>query len=310
MSAHSILVVLFAALLGSHAFASEQVLKDCSAAAPEAVGLEELEESCPGVGAALSESGYSAFIDAEQLELLTPASLGDLLRLRGRYQEDAKPPATLDRVMLDSVLSGLEVPPPRVAAKGMLESLRDWLRKYFSKNLESDNWLSRWLKDLEISKVNDTWLLTALALLIVGAAIAVIAIELRASGLFLRSTRIAASGAVQAEPVTELSLADLETTAVRDRAAMLFKILVAALHRSGRLGAEQALTHRELGGRASFDDEQQRASFGAIATLAEGSLYGGHVVAADELERAIASGRSLYPRLSSPTAPNLGGQRT
>jgi len=301
----SILIALLTALLGSQAFASEQVLRGCvESAAEDAVGLAALEATCPGVTDALIESSYAAFISESQEQQLTRESLGDLLDLQARYQDRPAPHARPDPTAAAAALGSLQQAAPRVAPKGWIELLTEWLHQYVSDAANQDNWLVRWLRDFRLSDNQGDWLLALFALLVAAAALVVLIFELRAARVLRRhGTHAAAAGNLAPASAAALTLADLEVAAVRDRAALLLKLLVTALQRAGRLRADHSLTHRELGKRASFDDERQRQAFGEIATLAEGTLYGGRVVGEPELDRAIASGRDMYAQLTRPTEP-------
>jgi len=294
-----------AAMLVVQAPAAQEALRSCAASAQlDSVGLEALEADCPGIERALEDSSYFVFIGEEQGERLTRESLQDLLDLQARYESGVATHAALDAATVQQAVASLQQPAPKVQRKSWLELLREWLNQYLSQESKRDSWLGRWLRDLQIPSGQTTWVLGLLATLILGLALTVVIVELRASGLLRRRRRRGVVAGAVAEPQAKaLTFADLEAVPLRDRAAVLLKLLVAALQRGGRLRADHALTHRELGQRAVFDDSQQRDAFGVIATLAEGTLYGGRTLGDAELAQAIASGQRMHPELSRPLSP-------
>jgi hypothetical protein len=295
---------LCAALVVAHATAAQDVLRDCAAKAQlDSMGVQALQAECPGIEQALEDSSYFAFIGEEQGERLTRDSITDLLDLQSRYEGREASHAALDAAAAERAVADLKQPDsePKVQRKSWFQLLMDWVNQYLSRESQRDTWLGRWLRGFQIPTGQTTWVLGLLSAVIVGLAIAIVIAELRASGL-LRSYRRRAvgAGAATKHQVAALTFADLEAIPLRDRAALLLKLLVGALQRGGRLRADQALTHRELGKHAVFDDQQQRDAFGAIATLAESTLYGGRSVDEAALARAIDSGQRMHPELSRP----------
>jgi hypothetical protein len=113
------------------------------------------------------------------------------------------------------------------------------------------------------------------------------------------------AGAAGASAVFDDALAvrslDLDAAARNERPSILLKMLVATLVKTGRLQAERSLTHRELIGRAKFDDSSQRESFRRVAQLAERVVYGGDEAPA-ELDEVVQAGRALHSQLSGVVA--------
>ena len=101
---------------------------------------------------------------------------------------------------------------------------------------------------------------------------------------------------------TPLTLDDIETVPLRERSALLLRLLVQALLQSGRLKYERSLTHRELGVHSAFDDPEQHRRFVRISLLAERLLYGPNApyASADpppQIDHALTDGRQLYAQL-------------
>ncbi|HWW22124.1 MAG TPA: hypothetical protein VNZ06_15090, partial [Steroidobacteraceae bacterium] len=95
-------------------------------------------------------------------------------------------------------------------------------------------------------------------------------------------------------------LATLDATSLSERPALLLRLLVQALERSGRLAGDRTLTHRELIARAGFDGEGQRQRFASISLRAEQQVYGRAAAFVNddpELQRVLHEGRELYSQL-------------
>jgi hypothetical protein len=308
----SSLILLCAVLLGSQALASEQLLRDCAARLNnDSVGLEALDTDCPGLAKAVQASEYSAFISDTQAEQLTRESLLDLLSLQARYQERGTASPSLDPAAVAAALQGLQrAPPPRIQPKSWWDVFKEWLTNQWSGVYDKNNWLSRWLQRANVPAKLALGLLVAVSLIIVAAAVVILVVELRAAGVFARGRARFAPTTPAPKPAGDLTLADLDATAVGERLPLLFRLLIAALSQSGRLQADRAMTHRELTRRASFDADGQQQQFGEIAVLAERTLYGGRSASGAELERALQSGRTLYAQLLPPTGPQPAESHT
>ena len=176
----------------------------------------------------------------------------------------------------------------------MLERRRD----------SSEDWLSRWLDNVDIPSAVGRAILLASIALIIGLTILVIVNELRAAGVFRRrrGTQDADMTAGSATTAAGEDSADLDSLPVDRKAQVLLRMLVRTLVQSGRLRTERSLTHRELCARAAFDDAQQRESFRRVAALAERTVYGDGEVPAAEVEPVVAAARALDAQLRGAPA--------
>jgi hypothetical protein len=93
--------------------------------------------------------------------------------------------------------------------------------------------------------------------------------ELTAAGFFSRGRR-SDRAAVRHDPAADGPAPPSEPDAVPlfDKPAILLRLLVKGLSRTGRLRADRHLTHRELVDRAVFDEDIQRQRFARVAGLA------------------------------------------
>jgi hypothetical protein len=275
-------------------------IADCShSVEDDKVGLTDLESVCPGLTSALEDSGYLPLLSTAERDALDVYGLSDLLAVDDWYQQQES--RDVDVSTLGPILDSLRAEEPE-RTQGLLDRLQRWLRSLFGRQQnDPDNWLSRWLDELDVSQtVVRTILLVAIALLLV-MVIGVVYNELRTAGL-LRQRPVVQDDAVNAATSASGDATELDALAAERKASMLLRMLVATLVRSGRLRTERGLTYRELSARATFDDAQQRESFRRVASLAERTVYGGREITAEEVEPVVAVARALDAQLRGASA--------
>lgn len=279
------------------------LIDECSgAAADDAVGLTALEDECAGLTTALEQSGYMALLSPLSRDQLDAYDLSDLLAVDSWYEQE--PAREVDVTAVASILESLRPQQPE-RPLGWFERFKRWLRTMLERRSDSpDNWLSRWLDQLEVADGAVRGILMVAMALVVVLTIAVIVIELRASGMLRRrrSLQDAAMILGSAASAEGDDSQDSDTLAANRRAPILLRMLVQTLVRSGRLRTERSLTYRELCERARFDDAGQRESFGRVAALAERTLYGSAEISAAEIEPAAAAAYALDAQLRGATA--------
>jgi hypothetical protein len=300
-------VALSALLTGSRVMAAPaDVLRDCAGhVGSSARGLEDMERRCPELSAALTELGYAQTLGDAWAGKLTGTGLITLADLAERYQADDRgsPP---DTTSVRSIVDGL------VRQRGQNVSRWDlflqWLRSLLGNDPDhSLSWLDRWLEKLGNAGGVMTYVMDGLFFCVLVVAVVFIVRELRATGVLSRRRSAAAPGLPDAagfvEPPGE---PQLEGAPLRDQPALLLRLLVNCLSRSGRVQANRHLTHRELVARVALD-EAERRRFAGVAGLAEALLYGRQAesmdaTAAHDVERVIDEGRQLLSQLerSSP----------
>ena len=277
-----------------------EVIDQCDSADEESIGLTALEEECPGLTGALEQSGYLALLSTAARDELDVYDLSDVLQVDAWYEEPAA--RDMDIGTLGPILDSLQAQEPE-RPLGWFERFQRWLRSMLERRSEgTDNWLSRWLDDAEVSEVvTKTILLVALALLL-ALTVFVIINELRAAGIFRQRSKRDDDLVPGAVANSSDAAADLDALPVDRKASLLLRMLVTTLVQSGRLRAERSLTHRELSARARFDDAQQRESFQRVAALAERTVYGSVDVPAEEIEPIVAAARELDAQLRGAAA--------
>jgi hypothetical protein len=282
---------------------ARQVLDDCiESAADDAVGVAVLEEQCPGIEQSLVDLGLDPFIADSQWDSIGVYGLITLRSVADRYS--APPPArTVQTDSLHSILDELKQPAQAEQTLTWLERFKRWLRKLMGEQESaSESWLSRWLEGRTLSETAQVILFYGALILVLALAAAVIINEVRVAlkGRRKRDRMGGADAGIFSDALAARSL-DLEAAARHERPSILLQMLVAALVKTGRLQAERSLTHRELIGRAKFDDSSQRESFSRVARLAERVVYGGDEAPA-ELDDVVQAGRALHSQLSGVSA--------
>lgn len=287
------------ALLGicglAHAGPREFVA-DCAAHLPEDVaGLDDLEEQCPGLNAALEEAGLAPLLSDDTRDSLDAVTLRPALALMDAGAGRAPDPLAVGQV-LKSLGKNVESP-------SLWSRFKDWVRQLLGRPQDghTPTWLDRWLGRLTFSEAVARVLGHVLIALIIGGAIAVIVAEVRATGVLAgrrwrRARGAGRAGSIAAATPDEPSLAAVDAADRATRARVLLTLIVEALTTTGRLRGARALTHRELARAGGFADDAGRR-FAGLATVAEREAYGRTPVPDADRDAAIEDGKALYRAL-------------
>jgi hypothetical protein len=292
-------VVLGALLAASRALAAPaDVLRDCAArVSSSARGLEELERQCPELTAALNDLGYTQTLGDAWQRKLTTTGLITLASLTDRY-EAADKNAAPDSQDLRAIVDGLAR--KHAQDRSRWDLFKDWLRSLLGNDAgHSLSWLDRWVEKLGMAANFMTYVIGGLLLAAVIAGVVFVVRELRAAGV-LSGRRPSASrttGAASAddelrgEPI-------LDTLPLPEQPALLLRLLVNCLLRTGRVQANRHFTHRELVTRVVLD-ESERQRFAKVARTAEVLMYGPQGGRADaaSVRQVVQDGRELLLQL-------------
>lgn len=277
-----------------------EVVDECVRAAPddETTGLDDLEEACPGLSAALEALGVGAFLPDATRDNLTRHGIERAIALASPRPSRAIAP--LPRASLDRALSSLKTERP---PDSWWERFKAWLRRLFlGGNTEpGSDWLARWLSRWSVSEVVAKTVFYTLAALLIAIAIGIVVNELRASGVFgpaERGARRRLPGS--AERAESLTLDAVAAAPLERRAALLFELLVQRLGDRGRLRRGRELTHRELRAAAPFRDAADGERFAHLAATAEAQLFAPTPPPGERVERALVDGEALLRALASP----------
>lgn len=287
----------FVVLLAVPADASagpREVVTECTRhAAADTAGLDALEQACPELADALEALGVRPLLTAASRKTLSHDALERAVELV-RERPAASPGPRVD--VLAPILKGLTA---STAPTSWWERFKQWLRAHLGRPVDTTfqmpAWLTAWLNGLTLSAAVVAVMLVASMVAVIAGAIAIVVHELRAAGLIHR--RQPAAGGTQPGPPAAraaVSLADVEAAPPGERAALLFRLLLAALVDAGRVAAERGRTHRELCAEVSLPDATERARFTRVARAAEAQLFGAAPLPAEQLEPALADGTALY----------------
>lgn len=229
-----------------------------------------------------------------------------------RDQECAGPASLAARYAGNPLSAGIDVAPVRAIVAALdqeravpgswWDAIWAWLRTLADKT-GALTWLDRLLGRVAPSAGILTGVLYALLIAVLGAALAFVAAEARAAGVFRRRDRARAPPRVPAAaaPSVDGNESTLEAARAAERPALLLRLLIEALRSQGRLQAHRQFTHRELIRRATLSDAERRR-FARVAAVAEAFLYGPPPGPVDAIEPAIVEGRALLAELAASDA--------
>lgn len=298
----ALLALSLAGQLSAAPLTPREMIARCGAqAGAMPTGIAALSKACPGVEDALAQLQLTGRLPPGWRKTLTGSGLADIGMLLQRYATSlpAQPPRA---AALRSIAARLVPRPPPLTWLGRIEA---WIRHSLLRPLA--HWLRSLGPQLRHSRHPQAILFGLIALLLAASA-AVLAYELRGSGLARRRRaapprrgRIAADPA----PSSDGQSPELDWTQLREQPARLLRLLVDTLIRARRLERDRHLTCRELQREAQLETDIERASFAQVASLAERELYGPPGVNVLP-EETLREARTLHARLSAAAA---GGVR-
>ena len=249
-----------------------QVIRDCAQRAKsDLVGMDALRADCPALAKAIQDLGLAAQLPVDWKKRVTPRALADWGALADRYDRAAAPVPPPDSARLQTIARFLKPPEPPPT---WWERLKTWVRNWFDP--EHGRW-PEWLRWPTQWRPGNAVLYSLFGVVLIAAAV-VIAIELRAAGVFGADRRrreppkrSATNTHSTTTPLEEPTLMDEAGAQLRPE--RLLRLLVTALTKSHRLERDRDLTCRELITAARFDTPAQREIFSTVALLAEQMLY-------------------------------------
>jgi hypothetical protein len=282
---------------------ARQVLDECVATLdPDVLGLEEIEETCPGIRVALEQLGITDLVADNQLSAMSFDQLKGIRALLHRYENEPER-AAIAVDTLAPVLESLRKPPVPEQSLSWFERFKRWLREIFERQQTQsgdESWLGRWLDEHPLPELVRWGLIYGSIALVVLLALGIIINEVRTAARGRRhKSAAAAAGAVDLRGVEGLAAWDSDVAG--DRPSALLRMLIATLVATGRLNGAHSLTHRELTKRARFDDPTQRESFQKVAQLAEREVFSGQDVTSSDASEALHVGRNLDAQLKAAT---------
>jgi len=297
----ALLALSIAGPLGAQALTGRGVISRCAAQADaKLTGISALEQACPGLRNAFDQTGLTAFLPLGWQRTLTGGGLAAADALVQHYAgaPASNPPKT---AALRSIAAHLVVSPRHPATSTWWGRIGTWIQHWTGPLLPA---IERWLRSSVSPALRHPGqaIVYGIMVLLLAAAAAALVFELRGAGLIrpLRRTprpsrraRIAGGSTGKAEAQSR----EPDWARLRERPALLLRLLVDTLTRAHRLERDRHLTCRELATEARFDTEVERAGFAQVARLAERELYGppGATVLPEE---ALRDAKLLHTRLA------------
>ena len=282
--------------------APREVLRDCAQRAkPDLVGMDALRADCPTLTTAIEALGLPAHLPQDWKKQVTPSDLADWSALADRYDGSAAQVPPPDSVRLQTIARFLRPPPE---PPNWWERFKTWVGSWLDPERgQWPDWL-RWPARWRPGKA----LLYGVVVLVLIAAAVVIAMELRAAGVFGagRRRRVPPKRPATATPAHSphwQEPEEIDEPVEQLPPERLLRLLVAALTKSHRLERDRDLTCRELITAARFDTTAQREIFAGVALLAEQMLYGDPRRAPRSNDQKLGqSARGLYGELLAAPA--------
>jgi len=253
--------------------AARAVIRECAQRAkPDLVGMDALRADCPTLAAAIEALGLAAHLPQDWKEQVTADALADWSALADRYDGPTAPVPLPDSSRLQTIAQFLRPPPE---PPNWWERFKTWVGSWFDP--ERGQWPD-WLRWPTQWRPGNAILYSVMGLLLIAAAV-VIAMELRAAGVFGagRRRRAPSKGSATGTPTNSphwQEPEEIDEPVDQLRPERMLRVLVAALTKSHRLERDRDLTCRELITAARFDTTSQREVFASVALLAEQILYG------------------------------------
>jgi hypothetical protein len=280
-----------AAPAGSPREQARAAVANCAATAgAQRAGLVQLEQDCPGLGAALTQLRFTDSLAEGVADHIDADALGALLTATREPAQRGPDPA-----QVGAVLAELEGKPDKLS---WWQRFRNWVQRLLTPRESGGSpWLAKWLERMTPGKLLREAAVWIVMGLIVVAAIVVVVRELRASDLRLAGGRRRAAGQPQAAHAGtgfEDSAGDWRHLDLAQRPAALFRYIAAQLAASGRLPPPRGYTHRELRQRARLDAPAERAAWQALARAAERQIYAPQRLPEADNQQAVADAARIW----------------
>jgi hypothetical protein len=243
---------------------------------------------CPELADSLAEHQLAPLLARAEGE----RRIADLEGLLGidEFYTRALPVERTTSSALEEALASLGVePPPPVSIWGQI---LNWLaQKWRGSGLQ----LPGWFDDISISEDAIKWTLFAAVALVIIAALAIVANELR-HGLKARRKPDADTWMVSGTAAQrDLSFGDLAGARLVEQPGLLLRIVLARLVKAGKINYRASMTHRDIVAVAAQMDSG--AGLATISTAAERCAFASWRPLRQDMDMLMQSGRSLLEEL-------------
>jgi hypothetical protein len=286
------------------------LLADCAARLDRDrdIGYGRVAQRCPELALVLTRSARAAWLPGTWQDRSNELSAGGLRELARLIREEAQRPVTVGGPTAESLVPVLR----QVSANpdddsGWWARAGSWIRSLLSRQrpgaAEQDFGIVDWLRSRGIGATAWTVLTYLLLAVLIGIAISVIVGELRAAGMLRRTSRDRDRGPVLPRGSVPARFEDLASLPLRERPALLLRLITEALSAAGRLQGPPAglggRTRNEILRDARLDSASQRDSLTALARRTEQLRYSAVPPAPPEIEASVAEGSTLLRELGA-----------
>ena len=286
------------------------LLTDCAARLDRDrdVGYARIAQRCPELSPALTGSARSAWLPGTWQERSNELSAGGLRELARLIREESRRAVAVGGPSSEALAAVLrQVSADPEADSGWWARTLAWIRSLLSRQpagaAEPEFSIADWLRSRGIGANIWTVLTYALFSVLIGIAIFIILTELRAAGLLQRKPRDASSDTHPPRNRAPLRLEDLAGLPLRERPALLLRLILEALTAAGRMQGHApgyaSRTRREILRDARLEQASQRDALAALAGSTEQLRYAAVPPAPPEIEASIAEGSALLRQLGA-----------
>jgi hypothetical protein len=265
--------------------------------------FEAISSLCSSLPSVLETSPYAAWLPQNWWQ--EPLHHSSLQEFAGLIDYLGSAPAARgpDAALLGPILEEIrQVEIQR--GQSLFERIREWIRERFQPAAAQEEGEPAWIKWVEQLARHQAFLRIlsyVLLVLIVGLALGIVFVELKAAGVFDRRAREkpvrgprSAAGLSGAD-----TFEDLDTIDPLLRPSRLLDMVLATLAGPQRARVDRARTHRELQQTVRFDEAVQGQRFENLARCAERVRYSPSPPPRTDIDRAVASGQELLAALES-----------
>lgn len=265
--------------------------------------FEAIASLCHSLPSVLDNSPYAAWLPQQWWQdPLHDSSLEEFASLID-HLEPAPAAQAPDAALLAPILDEIrQVEIKR--SQSLIERIKQWFRERFEPAAAQEGETPAWIKWVEAIARHETFLQIlsyVLLALIVGLALGIVFVELKAAGVFDRRAREKSVRGLHPDRgfLGTGMLEDLDTLDPLLRPSRLLDRVLAMLADPQRVRLDRTLTHRELQQTIRFDEPAHGQRFEALARCAERVRYSPSPPPRVDIDRAVTSGQELLAALES-----------
>ena len=272
------------------------------------IGYARVAQRCPELAPVLANSDWSGWLPASWQERSNELSAGGLRELARLIREESRRPVIVGGPAAESLAPVLrQVSANAEDDSGLWARTMSWIRSLLSRQragaADEDFGIADWLRNRGVGASAWAMLTYALFAVLICLAILVIVAELRAAGLLQRKSRDASGAAPLPRGNVALRFEDLAALPLRERPALLLRLIVEALVATGRMQGAAAghgsRTRNEILRDARLERDAQRDSLAALARSSEQLRYAAVPPAPPQIEATVLEGSTLLRELSA-----------